>query len=105
MGPDDRAALAKRLLSAGASLQAVLVQCGIRQADVMRAAGLHREPRRYQPRVSHILARPTAPGSEQGARREGTALRLRVYRAAAKLLGVDLPDIPEARDVIERPRR
>lgn len=94
-----RAGLARAMFAQGASLRDVIKGCGIRQQVLVQASGL------AQSRVSRILARPTDDWEAQGARREGPAATLRLYRVAAKVLGVQLEEIPEAKQLLAERRR
>jgi hypothetical protein len=81
----SRAAQARALFGAGAALRVVLRACGVRQVEIAKRIRLD------TPRVSLIL------GSPEGARKQGKAASLKVYRTAAAMLGLSLADIPEAR--------
>ena len=79
----------RRLLAAGASLRAVLIDAGVRQHDVAVACG------RQQSRVAKVLA------GDVGATPEGRETALRVFKAVADLLGVPVGDIPAAKQLTQ----
>ncbi len=80
----------RRLLTAGASVRAVLKDAGVRQCEVADACGSQ------QSRVARILA------GDVGATATGRETALRVLEAAADLLGVRVRDIPAARRLTQQ---
>ncbi len=80
MTPDQ----VRRLFDAGATLRAVMVDAGISQAAVADRA------KSDQPRVAVVLA------GKVGATAPAHATALRIYEAAADLLGVDVDEVVKA---------
>lgn len=84
---DARGDRARKLLALDLPLREVLRVCGVRQEPIAKAAKIG------TPRVSRIL------GSLREAKKQGYATSDAVFRAAAKLLGIDAADIPEYREL------
>ena len=80
----------RKLLAAGASVRAVLMDAGVRQQQVADACGTQ------QGRVAKILA------GDVGATSSGRETALRVLEAVAELLGVAVRDIPAARQLTQQ---
>lgn len=80
----------RKLFAAGASVQAVLMDAGIRQQWVADECGSQ------QGRVAKVLA------GKIGSTPEGRATALRVFEAVAELLGVRIREIPAARKLTQQ---
>lgn len=82
--PQLTADSARRMLAEGMPLRQVMAAAGVRQVRIAR------QLRTPAARVSRIL------GSAEWARKDGRELAERVYRLAARLVGVAFPvDVPE----------
>lgn len=79
----------RRLLAAGASVRAVMLDAGVRQQQVADACG------RPQSRVAEVLA------GDVGVTPAGRETALRVFEAVAELLGVRVREIPAARQLTQ----
>lgn len=88
----ENAKKARRLLRAGSSLKAVLVDRRIPQSAVVAKT----QGPLTKDRVSSVLSGGAV------AKRQGDATRLTVYQAAAFLLGLRVEEIPEAADLLIR---
>ena len=75
----------RRLLRAGASVRAILIDADVRQREVADACGFP------QSRVAAVLA------GDVGSTPEGRETALRVFKAVAELLGVKVKEILAAR--------
>ncbi len=80
----------RRLLAAGATVRAVLIDADVRQRQVADACGYP------QSRVAKVLA------GDVGATSSGRETALRIFEAAAALLGVPVGTIPAARQLTQR---
>ncbi len=80
----------RRLLAAGASVRAVLIDADIRQQQVADASGS------VQSRVAKVLA------GDVGTTSSGRETALRVFEAAAKLLGIPVGMIPAVKQLTQR---
>lgn len=79
----------RRLLAAGASVRAVMLDAGVRQQQVADACGWP------QSRVATVLA------GDVGTTEAGRETALRVFEAVAELLGVRVREIPAARQLTQ----
>ncbi len=80
----------RRLLAAGASVRAVMLDAGVRQQQVADACGSQ------QGRVAAVLA------GDVGTTEAGRETALRVFEAVADLLGVWVREIPAARKLTQQ---
>ena len=78
----------RRLLAAGASVRAVMLDADVKQQEVADACGWP------QSRVAAVLA------GIVGTTHAGRATALRVFEAIAELLGVKVDEIPAARKLL-----